>query len=103
MRKVLEGALDCGFLSRGFARLRCHGCVETRLVAFACKGAETASPCTRRPARGRDGRARSRGAPEVQPRASSAHRGNGSPAARRARRWRGDPPQLRSSPSGGRP
>ena len=38
VRKELEGYLDCGLLSRGFARLRCDGCAETRLVAFACKG-----------------------------------------------------------------
>src|SRR5262249_49646967 len=30
--------LDCGLLCRGFARLRCESCGETRLVAFACKG-----------------------------------------------------------------
>ncbi|MBX3205999.1 MAG: transposase zinc-binding domain-containing protein [Labilithrix sp.] len=34
----LEGYLDCGLLCRGFARLRCDGCAETRLVAFSCKG-----------------------------------------------------------------
>ena len=38
VRKELEGYLDCGLLCRGFARLRCDGCAETRLVAFACKG-----------------------------------------------------------------
>jgi Transposase zinc-binding domain/Putative transposase len=38
VKKELEGYLDCGLLSRGFARLRCDGCAETRLVAFACKG-----------------------------------------------------------------
>jgi hypothetical protein len=37
-RKELEGYLDCGLLCRGFARLRCESCGETRLVAFACKG-----------------------------------------------------------------
>ena len=38
VRKELEGYLDCGLLCRGFARLRCDSCAETRLVAFACKG-----------------------------------------------------------------
>lgn len=38
VRKELEGYLDCGLLCRGFARLRCEGCAETRLVAFSCKG-----------------------------------------------------------------
>ena len=38
VRKELEGYLDCGLLCRGFARLRCGGCEETRLVAFSCKG-----------------------------------------------------------------
>ena len=38
VRKELEGYLDCGLLCRGFARLRCDGCEETRLVAFSCKG-----------------------------------------------------------------
>ncbi len=37
-RKELEGYLDCGLLCRGFARLRCEGCAESRLVAFSCKG-----------------------------------------------------------------
>jgi len=30
--------LDCGILSRGFARLRCPSCGFERLVAFSCKG-----------------------------------------------------------------
>jgi len=38
VRKELEGYLDCGLLCRGFARLRCDNCPETRLVAFSCKG-----------------------------------------------------------------
>lgn len=38
VREELEGYLDCGLLCRGFARLRCDGCEETRLVAFSCKG-----------------------------------------------------------------
>ena len=37
-KKELEAFLDCGLLCRGFARLRCEGCEERRLVAFCCKG-----------------------------------------------------------------
>jgi hypothetical protein len=37
-RKELEAYLDCGLLCRGFARLWCEGCGESRLVAFSCKG-----------------------------------------------------------------
>lgn len=37
-RKELESYLDCGLLCRGFARLKCEDCGETRLVAFSCKG-----------------------------------------------------------------
>jgi len=37
-RKELLGYLDCGLLCRGFARLKCRACSETRLVAFSCKG-----------------------------------------------------------------
>jgi hypothetical protein len=37
-KKELEAYLDCGLLCRGFARLRCESCGESRLVAFACKG-----------------------------------------------------------------
>ena len=37
-RKELEAYLDCGLLCRGFARLRCQECGESRLVAFSCKG-----------------------------------------------------------------
>ncbi|HEX7600568.1 MAG TPA: transposase zinc-binding domain-containing protein [Polyangiaceae bacterium] len=38
VRAELEGYLECGLLRRGFARLRCDACKETRLVAFSCKG-----------------------------------------------------------------
>jgi Transposase zinc-binding domain len=37
-KKELEAYLDCGLLCRGFARLRCGSCSESRLVAFSCKG-----------------------------------------------------------------
>ncbi len=37
-REELLAYLDCGLLCRGFARLKCRGCRETRLVAFSCKG-----------------------------------------------------------------
>jgi hypothetical protein len=37
-REELLAYLDCGLLCRGFARLKCRGCSETRLVAFSCKG-----------------------------------------------------------------
>jgi hypothetical protein len=37
-RKELEAYLDCGLLCRGFARLRCGSCNESRLVGFSCKG-----------------------------------------------------------------
>jgi hypothetical protein len=37
-KKELEAYLECGLLCRGFARLRCGSCGESRLVAFACKG-----------------------------------------------------------------
>ena len=38
VRTELEGYLACGLLCRGFARLKCESCSESRLVAFACKG-----------------------------------------------------------------
>ena len=37
-REELLAYLDCGLLCRGFARLKCRECSETRLVAFSCKG-----------------------------------------------------------------
>jgi hypothetical protein len=37
-KQELEAYLDCGLLCRGFARLRCGACKESRLVAFSCKG-----------------------------------------------------------------
>ena len=37
-RKELEAYLGCGLLCRGFARLLCEQCGESRLVAFSCKG-----------------------------------------------------------------
>jgi len=38
VRAELEGYLECGQLCRGFARLKCESCSESRLVAFSCKG-----------------------------------------------------------------
>ena len=38
VRKELDGYLDCGLLCRGFARLWCPACNESRLVSFSCKG-----------------------------------------------------------------
>ena len=35
-RKELEGYLDCGLLCRGFARLVCEACGESRVVAWSC-------------------------------------------------------------------
>jgi hypothetical protein len=37
-KKELEAYLDCGLLCRGFARLRCGACGESRVVAFSCRG-----------------------------------------------------------------
>ena len=37
-KKELEAYLDCGLLCRGFARVRCGACDESRLVAWSCKG-----------------------------------------------------------------
>ena len=36
-RKELEAYLECGLLCRGFARLRCEECGESRLVALSCQ------------------------------------------------------------------
>jgi Transposase zinc-binding domain len=47
-RKELEAYLDCGLLCRGFARLRCEDCAESRLVAFSCKGRGFCPSCTGR-------------------------------------------------------
>ena len=47
-RKELEAYLDCGLLCRGFARLKCEQCDETRLVAFSCKGRGFCPSCTGR-------------------------------------------------------
>jgi hypothetical protein len=38
VRKELSAYLECGLLCRGFARLRCGACAESRVVAFSCKG-----------------------------------------------------------------
>jgi hypothetical protein len=42
-KQELEAYLDCGLLCRGFARLRCGACKESRLVAFSCKGRRPAA------------------------------------------------------------
>jgi hypothetical protein len=40
VKRELEGFVDCGLLTRGFALLQCENpeCREKRLVAFSCKG-----------------------------------------------------------------
>ena len=38
VRKELSAYLECGLLCRGFARLRCGACADSRVVAFSCKG-----------------------------------------------------------------
>jgi hypothetical protein len=35
-RKELAAYLSCGLLCRGFARLKCHDCRQTHLVALDC-------------------------------------------------------------------
>ncbi len=47
-KKELEAYLDCGLLCRGFARVRCAKCNESRLVAFSCKGRGFCPACTGR-------------------------------------------------------
>ncbi len=47
-KKELEAYLDCGPLCRGFARLRCGSCSESRLVAFSCRGRGFCPSCTGR-------------------------------------------------------
>jgi hypothetical protein len=44
-KKELEAFLDCGLLCRGFARLRCPGCDESRLVAYSPPRSICASGC----------------------------------------------------------
>lgn len=46
----LRRYLDCGLLSRGFARLRCASCGDERLVALSCKGRMCPSCWARRAA-----------------------------------------------------
>ena len=46
----LRRYLDCGLLSRGFARLRCSSCGDERLVAFSCTGRMYPSGWSRRAA-----------------------------------------------------
>ncbi|XXZ55963.1 transposase zinc-binding domain-containing protein [Sorangium sp. So ce341] len=44
-KKELEAYLDSGLLCRGFTRLRCERCEESRLVAFSCKGRSFCPSC----------------------------------------------------------
>ena len=48
IEKELHAFLDCGLLSRGFARLRCDRCHEERPVAFSRKGRGVCPSCTTR-------------------------------------------------------
>ena len=47
VRDELEGYLDCGLLSRGFALLKCENpdCRDKKLVAFSCKGRAFCPSC----------------------------------------------------------
>jgi hypothetical protein len=45
VRKELEGYLDCGRLSRGFAVLACQSCDERRVIAFSCKSRAFCPSC----------------------------------------------------------
>lgn len=38
IQKVVEKFLDCGDLTRGFARVKCGQCQHEYLLAFSCKG-----------------------------------------------------------------
>lgn len=44
----LEGLVDCGILTRGFARVHCSGCGYDRLVALSCKGRSLCPSCVGR-------------------------------------------------------
>jgi hypothetical protein len=48
VEKELRGYLACGILAHGFARVRCDGCGDERLVAFSCKGRGVCPSCTTR-------------------------------------------------------
>ena len=46
--KEVDAFLDCGVLSRGFARVVCLRCKAEHLVAFSCKGRGICPSCTAR-------------------------------------------------------
>jgi hypothetical protein len=48
VERDLRAYLDCGLLSRGFARVRCPDCGFERLVAFSCKARSCPSCNARR-------------------------------------------------------
>lgn len=48
VERELRGYLECGLLSRGFARVRCRDCKTERLVAFSCRGRGVCPSCTTR-------------------------------------------------------
>ena len=45
VRDELEGYVDCGVLSRGFAVLACPECSERIVVGFSCKGLGFCNAC----------------------------------------------------------
>ena len=48
VEKELRAYLACGILAHGFARVRCGGCGDERLVALSCKGRGVCPSCTTR-------------------------------------------------------
>ena len=50
-KEELEAYLACGLLCRGFARLHCGSCDESRLVAWSCKGRGFSPSCSPHDAR----------------------------------------------------
>lgn len=68
VRAELDGYLDCGLLCRGFARLKCDTCNESRLVAFSCKGRGFCPSCQGRRMCATAATIRPRGAAVTRPR-----------------------------------
>jgi len=45
VREEMEDYLGCGLLYRGFAKLVCQSCTQTRVVAWSCKGRSFCPSC----------------------------------------------------------
>ena len=86
-KKELDAFLDCGLLCRGFARLWCARCNESRLVSFSCKGRGFCQSCMGRRMCATSANLIDHVLPEVAPSIARLHRCSSGDGARKSAQY----------------